>query len=641
MIRNSLKQLMRKPGKALIFFLLMAAATALLAFAAVSMVEANQRIDAAESQFTTIGTVTQVMEQGDELLHPEMLNFEGANYVNPPETRPYYLARTPEINDNIAHYQVTSNSVHIVEFTALSQGGSPSDLVKIRIEKVHYEMFDDENISSVVWGVSEKYLERRMEPGDEVYITQEWMRYPIVFQVGARYMTNLFYDMSNSIENDLETYDVFNPPYSTQCDPATGEKLPSIFPETEENWGRRCDEITEDFWEPGGLGDAWMEWIKQIQLWDRHWLPVMPTNGLALIPSFHAKEAYVDQGRAITQEEFDSGAKVCMISDIIALNGIRVGDKINLPMSMALYGYQPNSDETFEFSNPFAEFRSLDAQGKPFDVFFEAEYEVVGIYRQLYPSTGELYGEAVIVPSKSITASDEDNVVYCAPMNDWSTSFQIPNGEIAAFNTALHSAVPEAARLEIFYDDNGYEDVMQSLRNARLSAVLLLGVGALAALTVVVLLMYFFVVKERKRTAIERSLGMTKRQCRTSLLAGILALALPAVVLGSGASWLAMNTELPEPAVDSAPVEAEPEVGDLSLDMDMETVYLSRDYSLWAENEHTEADIQLDEPALSVQNVLYFAVPLGMLLAVLLLALGMVNRNLRMEPVLLLGEKGE
>ena len=44
MIRNSIKQLFRKPGKALIFFLLMTAATALLVFAAVSMVQTNQRL---------------------------------------------------------------------------------------------------------------------------------------------------------------------------------------------------------------------------------------------------------------------------------------------------------------------------------------------------------------------------------------------------------------------------------------------------------------------------------------------------------------------------------------------------------------------------------------------------------------------
>lgn len=47
MFLNSLKQLFRRPGKALIIFLLMAASTALLSFAAVSMTETNQRIDAA------------------------------------------------------------------------------------------------------------------------------------------------------------------------------------------------------------------------------------------------------------------------------------------------------------------------------------------------------------------------------------------------------------------------------------------------------------------------------------------------------------------------------------------------------------------------------------------------------------------
>lgn len=267
---------------------------------------------------------------------------------------------------------------------------------------------------------------------------------------------------------------------------------------------------------------------------------------------------------------------------------------------------------------------------------------MVGIYRELYPSSGELYGEAVIVPSKSIAASDAGNVIYYSPMNHWSTSFQIPNGKIAEFNTALHNAVPEASKLEIVYDDNGYGEIMQSLKNARLSALLLLGVGALSAVVVVVLLMYFFVVKERKRTAIEQSLGLSKRQCRVSLMSGILALALPAVALGSWVSWVMGNVKFEEkrPIAAETSSEVDPDVEAMSVtepDENIETAYFSRDYSLWAENENSEADIVLDDAALAVQKALYLAVPGAVFICVALLALVMVNGNLRIEPILLLG----
>ena len=61
---------------------------------------------------------------------------------------------------------------------------------------------------------------------------------------------------------------------------------------------------------------------------------------------------------------------------------------------------------------------------------------------------------------------------------------------------------------------------MKPLRVSRDMSQLLLVGGVLAALAILALLLYFFVVKEKKRTAIERSLGMSKRQCRVSLLAG-------------------------------------------------------------------------------------------------------------------------
>ena len=79
----------------------------------------------------------------------------------------------------------------------------------------------------------------------------------------------------------------------------------------------------------------------------------------------------------------------------------------------------------------------------------------------------------------------------------------------------------------------------------------------LAALAILALL-YFFVVKEKKRTAVERSLGMSKRQCRVSLLAGLMILTIIAAGVGAQlgfqgfinigvVTYLLPNTGLPLP----------------------------------------------------------------------------------------------
>lgn len=54
-------------------------------------------------------------------------------------------------------------------------------------------------------------------------------------------------------------------------------------------------------------------------------------------------------------------------------------------------------------------------------------------------------------------------------------------------------------------------------------------------------LLYIFIAKESRRTAIERGLGMSKRQCYVSLVSGILVLALIGTALGSGLGLLMIS----------------------------------------------------------------------------------------------------
>lgn len=99
---KSLKQLLRTPVKAVLFFLLMAAATALLVLGAGLWLNTQHKIDAAESAFTTIGTVTQKENATqvsplwnaatksytnysspvyDSLIDESVLDFSGAEYL--------------------------------------------------------------------------------------------------------------------------------------------------------------------------------------------------------------------------------------------------------------------------------------------------------------------------------------------------------------------------------------------------------------------------------------------------------------------------------------------------------------------------------------------------------------------------------
>ncbi len=634
MILFGIKQLLRRPGKAVLFFLLLAAVTLLLTFSTVSMIVIGQRIDAAEGQFTTIGTVTQNGELGGKLLKAEDLEFDGAGYIHKPETRPYYLAYDPEMTTLGKYYDYRpARSIHIVEFSLEEDFQSKETLVKARVEKALYNYYDHRRNGP---GLASK--EKDLDVGDTFLFYENfqsnrrhYLHPPVPFEKGKTYIGNLRYDDEQAQKLGTPVYKLrWGAVFTSQYDPDSGTRI--------ENGRVPTDhmlfyEVTEDFWEPGNMGELWMEWIEQLKLWDLNWFPVIPTNSTSLLPTFHDKKAYVWKGRFITEEEFSSGAKVCMVPQGFAVrNGLSLGDTLRLPLSLAFYGFQPNQRKPFEMP-AFYDFSTLNADGKPYETFFEGEYEIVGIYRKSTASVSEIYPDSVIVPMGSVTASDKDNVVYFGPMNDWSTSFQIPNGKIEEFDAALRNAVPEAGQLKIEYDDSGYGEVMDSLRNARLGPMLLFLGSSLAALAVLALLLYFFIVKEKKRTAVERSLGMTRRQCRISLLSGILALTFLAASAGSAAGYFVVQAQQAQSAEAQ---EAESPAGD-----GIEDISFSRDYSLWAKGEVSEADIELDQTAILAQGLAYFMVPAAVCLVALLLAVFLANRNLQIEPILLMSRGQE
>ncbi|WP_322176527.1 FtsX-like permease family protein [Acutalibacter caecimuris] len=621
MFMTSIKQLFRRPGRALLFFLLIAAVTALLVFSAVSMVKTNLQIDAAENQFTTIATVTQHWQQGDTLLRADMLDFQGTEYINGPETRPFLLAYNPALHSTSDAY--TADSIHIVVFTPLEDCTALEQIVKVEIQEAMYNKYDA--VGSHIMG----YSEQDLSPGKVVPIVQKFDLTPL--EVGKTYIANLSFTMhmlDTGSGSENEGYMPVQGPFTTQH--TVNGQIKGGNSTISRN--TRIDEVTDGFWGEGGRGQNWLNWIRALQL-EKSTCPlaVAPTESVNLIPAFHSKQAFISSGQEIKQEEFLQGAKVCVVShELLTRNVLKIGDKIRLPMRVALYGFIPTWFRNFHFNLDYS-FTPLDAEGKLYESFWDEEYEIVGAYKQVGDGLNALDYDTIIVPTSSIGIGWEDHIAYYQPMNGMDTSFQILNGKIAAFHTALNRAVPDAARLEIVYDDNGYEDMIDSLKSARLSAGLLLGVGIFSALTVVILLLYFFVVKERRRTAVERSMGVSRHGCRVSLLAGIFVLTLPAVILGSYGSWLAMETK--SNVSHDIKTEIPPD--------SMETAYFSRDFSLWAENEHSETDIYLDRGANSVQIMLYIVVPLGILLIVLILSAVMTNYSLRIEPIMLLGGQNE
>jgi len=148
------------------------------------------------------------------------------------------------------------------------------------------------------------------------------------------------------------------------------------------------------------------------------------------------------------------------------------------------------------------------------------------------------------------------------------------------------------------------------------TAVILFAVGLAATFLVIVLFCHLFISKQRKRTAIERSLGMDKRLCAVSLLAGLMLVVIAAYAIGSLAGY-----ELTGYMVSQR------------------TLGNDETYDLSFSNWKATADKNVNM-SVSMEGIWRGAVVSASVIPVTILyALISIALNLRYEPLQLLGEK--
>lgn len=614
---KSLKQLLRTPVKAVLFFLLMTAATVLLVLGANLWAQTQAQMDAVEKQFTTLGTVEQKpnrtqMRTGwdaadgayyseaepvyDSVISADVLDFDGANYLKAPEKRPYYLA---DLQGLAVRDGGTALFYPVVEFTP-AETAVPDHPIKVYVQRFLYPEAENQN---------NEY---------EIYVCDHWTENPAPLEAGKTYVayTNVIVNHHENTKSSIE-YALIAAERSTQCD-AGGNLLES------DMQTRTFDEVTAGFYETE-RGQYWLELSKALSMWDTT-APVLPVTDTALLPSFHDRTVYVREGRTFSAEDLENGAAVCLVSEEFARkNGLSIGDKVELP----LYGVNEKDSphRTFGDGSGLRTFSLLNAQNRAYTPFWTAKYEIIGTYYSVgtygKPAGSiEMALNLFLIPANSVKADFAGNIVDSGPMQRATTSFQIPNGTIDDYMAAYNRNVPAEVRenLEITFDDNGYSQIIGGLFNMRYVAIILFAAGLLSALAILVLLLYFFIVKQKKRTAIERSLGMSKAQCRVSLMAGILVLALVASVIGVGIGAVLLQSNV---LTDTAQSETE----------EIDTTF-----SIWAKG---QTEVTEPETDATLPVAVYVFIPVCLLVFIFLLSLVLVNRNLKTEPILLLSGKGE
>lgn len=128
------------------------------------------------------------------------------------------------------------------------------------------------------------------------------------------------------------------------------------------------------------------DWQEQIEVLEasQHAFPVLGTEAIETMQYFVTNAAGITSGRTFTEEEYENGEKVCIISESLAVNGgISVGDTLSFSQYLVPETYEegnaslPESYSTEEANDPSVGNRLL-----PFDFVTEDEkFTVVGIYR--------------------------------------------------------------------------------------------------------------------------------------------------------------------------------------------------------------------------------------------------------------------
>lgn len=453
----------------------------------------------------------------------EDLLFPGAAYLAGPEQRSFYTSYQPD-------YLMRSVSLNpngiawgglIAEFSPM-EDCMPDESVQIQITKV---IGGDPRLEGVV-----DYFCDHRNPNPEMLYKDK--TYVAMLGHQASYIHGKAYE--EKMQSKSEAYIGLEMlPFSLESDMLLPD---GSQPEDAFRDGQTIFEVTDGFYETEA-GRRILNLAQSELIW-KNCQPVTGTNQTALLMPFYNGQAFICEGRDISEEEYESGSKVCLApKTFMENNGLSLGDPVKVQL---LYtDRRVNAGRRFWLDGGITLYGGLvDPEGNPLKVFETSEYTVVGIYDVTFSGEDSKFdpgADELIVPMESIEERGGKNLMACGPMTDATTSFRIPNGGIDDFLKGW--AQYGTDKLEFTFYDMGYSKLKEGIDNMKAISFVLLAAGIILTVLLLFFFSHLFITKQAQRTAIERSLGMRKAQCRLSMLSGFALLVLLGSVLGAAAGF--------------------------------------------------------------------------------------------------------
>ena len=277
-------------------------------------------------------------------------------------------------------------------------------------------------------------------------------------------------------------------------------------------------------------GTRWLEALDNLRL-NNHSFPVIGVDKLGHVAEFTLGNARIVGGRDFTQEEMDSGAKVCVIAEsLAAASGLSVGDVI----TPQFYNY--------DWSSPYQYFLdggegSIDPSSyyiTPTVTFEETAdtYTIIGLYRQdnewaygddnLYSFTPN----TIFVPRASVPSTMDHGD------QGFFQTLVIENGKIEEFQRLAADAGYDDV---LFYYDQGYTTVAKSLFDYQDVASQAMLTGLLIYIALLSIFLVMFPLQQKKNLLIMNSLGAPKTDMTRHTMLYSIGILVPGTVIGIGA----------------------------------------------------------------------------------------------------------
>lgn len=526
MIRNSIRQLFRTKVKTLLFLALVSLCALLLCIGCNLNYLCRENMKKFEEAFVTVGMVGQTPlavtpkaiwdaelsdyryrntpSYGDNV-PLSVLDIDNVEYISGPEKRPYYMAYLPDYrmwDENAGIF----NSIVVIVTPV--EDCIPDHAVEMKVVEV----------------LNGAYTYNT----PNLYFCDHYNDSPDMMYAGTNYIMSV----TNTTPHNWDPEKPFEKPFEwvPNGGPSSGQTYADGTPIENRLPEISVEAMDEEFYEKGH-DKIWEAYGEELNMFFSS-APVTATEDLNLIMRFYSGSAYIELGRGFEAEDYEEGNQVCLLSYPFARrNNVKVGDTINLGLRYANYASSA-ADLWGDIS--------LTAKGEQFQTFYQSDYTVVGIYATL-PSDNadwgyELAENEIFIPKSSIKNSDENNIGRFGKTLPYNTAFRIPNGTIDQFLKEWEKQGVD--NLEFQFYDKGYTKLEAGLKQTERMAYILVAAGVIMAILVMVFFNHLMITRQKRRTAIERSLGASKRECAGSILSGILLIAALGCVLGSMAGWL-------------------------------------------------------------------------------------------------------